>query len=80
MIDALTKQPMRVQITPKGKAFIHLAVSQLDDVRRVLEQHRFDYWADLHYFSWDGGPETTYVQFPWATNASAVQAALDGAS
>lgn len=85
MIDEMTKQPMRVIRVEDWRnpglfkpILTDVAVSQLDEVKRVLDRHGFEYWVNS-YFSWNGGPETTYVIFSWATDPAAVQAALDEA-
>ena len=77
MIDVTKKKPMRVVTGGTAGAFIDVPVSQLDDVRRLLDTHRFRYSVDDHYLSFNGGPQQALVHLGWGGDASAVQKILD---
>lgn len=80
MTDAMTNKPMRVDAGYPPIPYMRLPVSQLEDVRRILDAHGFLYEVGSQYMSWGGGPYTAYIRFGRGTDAAAVQAALDGVS
>lgn len=77
MIDVTTNKPLRISVGPRGHAEMRLAVSQLDDVRGVLDRHGVNYWLIDGIMSFNGGPEITYIGFSRNNNHEAVQAMLD---
>jgi hypothetical protein len=52
-------------------------VSQLDEVRRLLDSHHVRYWVEEDAISLDGAPETIIVNLGREVDAKAVQALLD---
>jgi hypothetical protein len=54
-----------------------LPFSQLDDVCRLLDEHKVRYSVEEEVISLDGGPEIAAIDFGRNANALAVQAILD---
>ena len=77
MTDSTTKTPLRVKASGLGTASIDVPVSQLDELRGLLDRHRFRYWVSEMYLSYDGSPEEALVIFGHGVDVAAVQAALD---
>lgn len=82
MINAITNKPIVVTrgMNSRGEhspGSFPLPVSQVEDVRRVLDAHGFRYWVTANYWSKDDGPMRTTVILYHATDAQAVQRALD---
>ena len=80
MIDVRWKKPLRVTRDESAGPFLKVVVSQLDDVRRVLDRHGIRYWVDEQYVSFNGGPLTTVINFGRNGNADAIQGYLDSAA
>jgi hypothetical protein len=78
MTDAFTRKPMRVRNEGTAGPYIILPVSQLDEVRRLLESQHIRYWVGENAISINGGPETVIINLGREGNAAAVQALLDG--
>jgi hypothetical protein len=79
MINTTKKKPIRVETGGTAGAFFEVPVSQLDDVRRLLDAHRFRYSVYDRYLSFNGGPEQALVHLGWGGDAIAVQKILDDA-
>ena len=77
MIDVTTKQPLPVSTQGTAGPFIMVPVSQLDEVRRLLDSHRLRYWVDELAVSLNGEPEVTVVNLGRGGDAVAVQRILD---
>jgi hypothetical protein len=78
MTDTVNKKPLRVSTESSGGPCIRLPLSQVDDVRRLLEGHGITYyWVDEDSLSWDGGPFMTYINFGHNGDAVLVQSVLD---
>lgn len=54
-------------------------VSQLQDVRRLLDSRRIPYTVDKYAISFDGRPEVVVIDLGPDADAVAVQAILDNA-
>jgi hypothetical protein len=80
MTDTITKKPMRVSTDGTAGPYIMVPVSQLDDLRRLLDGRGVRYWVEEHAISLNGGPETTVVNLGREGDARAVQAILDSVS
>jgi hypothetical protein len=79
MTDTMTKKPLRVTTDNPVWPFIELPLSQVDEVRRLLDSHGVSYSVDENAISWNGGPYTTTISLGRGGNAGAVQAILDNA-
>jgi hypothetical protein len=78
MIDVITNKPIRVTDGGEGASYIRLAVSQLDTVRQLLDQHGIQYWLSESILSVNGGPAKTSIHISKRSGPAAAQAVLDG--
>lgn len=77
MNDAVTRHPLRVSTDGSTGPYIMVPVSQLEEIRRVLDNHRLGYWIDENAISFDGSPEIAIVNLGRSADALAVQKILD---
>jgi hypothetical protein len=77
MTNVLTNKPLRVWAEESEWPWINLPVSQLDEVRRLLDEHDIRYQVDEHILSINEGPFTTLIKLRRGTDGKAVQAILD---
>jgi hypothetical protein len=79
MKDVSTKKPLHVSTDGKAGPYIMVPVSQLDDVRRLLDRHRVRYSVDEDVVSLNGAPEVAVVDLGRGGDAKGVQKILDSA-
>lgn len=79
MTDATTHQRLRISTDGTAGPYIMVPVSQIDDVKRLLDDHQIRYWVEENAISVDGGPYISVVNLGREGNATAVQAILDKA-
>ena len=77
MIDAMTRKPLHVSTDGTAGPYIMLPVSQLDEVRQLLDDHGIRYWVEEDVISLNGAPETAVIDLGRAANVEAIQAILD---
>jgi hypothetical protein len=77
VIDMTTKRPMHVSTDGTAGPYIMLPVSQLEEVRQLLDKNQIRYSIDKYAISLDGEPETTVINLGRGGNNAAVQALLD---
>ena len=77
MIDAMTRKPLHVSTDGTAGPYIMLTVSQLDDVRQLLDDRGIRYWVEEDFISLNGAPETAVIDLGRGANVDAVQAILD---
>lgn len=77
MIDSLTKKPLKIIPEEKGGPSLRIAVEQLKDVQKVLDEHKVDYWVPEYAFSFNDGPMKISVYFSSRTDPKKVQKILD---
>jgi hypothetical protein len=77
MNDVATRKPLSVSTDGTVGPYIMVSVSQLDDLRRLLEQHHVPFSVDEDVISLDGGPEEAVVDLGRGTDAKSVQKILD---
>ncbi len=77
MIDAMTKKPLYVSTDGNAGPYIMVPVSQLGDLRELLDKHRIRYSVEEDAISLDGKPEVAVVNLVHGADDSAVQAILD---
>lgn len=77
MTNAMTKKPLRVWGEESEWPWIGLPVSQLDEVRRLLDEHGVQHTVDELYVSLNDGPFTALIKLKRGTDGKAVQAILD---
>jgi hypothetical protein len=79
MTDATTQQHLRVCTDGTVGPYIMVPVSQLDEVKQLLNSNRIGYWVEESAISWEGAPYVTVVNLGRDGDARAVQAILDSA-
>jgi hypothetical protein len=79
MTDATTKQQLRVSTDGTAGPYIMVPVSQLDEVKALLNRNHIHYWVDENAISLDGGPYISVINLGREGNAAAVQDILDEA-
>lgn len=77
MTNTTTNKPLRVSTEGTAGPYIRLPLSQLDDVRRLLDSHGIFYWASENAISLNGAPEVTVINLGRGGDAVQVQAVLD---
>jgi hypothetical protein len=77
MTDAATKQRLRVSTDGTAGPYIMVPVSQLDEVRGILDTRNVGYWVEENAVSLNGAPEIAVVNLGRGGDAAAVQALLD---
>ncbi len=78
MIDVTTNKPLHVWGDGSPWPWIVLPVSQLDQVRQLLDNHGIRYEVEDQVISFNDEPETAHIHLGRGTDAKAVQAILDG--
>lgn len=76
MIDTALKS-LKVWRSDKAGPSLMLPYSQLDEVRRLLDEHQIRYWVDEQVISVDEEPFVAFVEFYRSENADQIQALLD---
>jgi len=79
MTDTTTQKRLRVSTDGTAGPYITVPVSQLEDVKVLLDSNRIYYWVGENAISWNGKPEVAEVNLGRGGNASAVQDILDSA-
>ena len=79
MTDAATNQRLRVSTDGTAGPYIMLPVSQLDDVRKLLDSRGISYWVGENAISLNGAPEIAVINLGRAGDALGVQTLLDSA-
>jgi hypothetical protein len=77
MIDAMTRKPLYVSTDGTAGPYIMVPVSQLADVRELLDKHRIRYSVEEDAISLDGAPEIAVVDLGRGADVAAVQHILD---
>ncbi len=77
MLDTKTRRPLRVSTDGTAGPYIITPVSQLDQVRRLLDGHHVRYSVGENAISLDGKPEVVVIDLGSGGNASEVQSILD---
>jgi hypothetical protein len=78
MIDAATKEKIRVSTDGTAGPYLMVSVGQLDEVRRLLDGRGVRYWVDEEVISLNGAPEIAVVNLGRSGDPRLVQALLDG--
>jgi hypothetical protein len=77
MNDAMTQSRLRVSTDGTTGPYIMVPVSQLDDLRQLLDSRRIGYFVEEDVISLDGGPEVAVINLGRGADAVTVQAILD---
>ena len=79
MIDAVSKEPLSVSTDGTVGPYIMVPFSQLDELCRLLDEHRVPYAVQANVISLNDEPEIAVVDLGYDGDALAVQALHDGA-
>jgi hypothetical protein len=77
MIDTSTGDRLIVSTEGDGGPFIELPLSQVDEVRKRLDQAGIPYWVDSMAISINGEPPMAVIEFSRYVDAGRIQSALD---
>ena len=77
MIDAMTRKPLYVSTDGTAGPYIMVPVSQLAELRELLDKHRIRYSVEEDAISLDGAPEVAVVDLGHGADIGPVQAILD---
>lgn len=77
MTDTTTQQPLRVSTDGTAGPYIMLPLSQLDEVKRLLDSNGIRHWVEENAISLDGAPYIVVVNLGREADAAAVQVLLD---
>jgi hypothetical protein len=77
MTDVTTKKPLHVSTDGTAGPYIMVPVSQLADVRKLLEKHGVRYQVEEDVISLNGAPEGAVIDLGRGADAGAIQAILD---
>jgi hypothetical protein len=77
MIDAITKEPMKVLSDPEAGAWLRVPATQIDAVVSLFQSRGLRCWRSEQVMSVNGRPATGYVYLSRNEKASAAQAVLD---
>lgn len=77
MTDVTTQQRLHVSTEGTAGPYILLPVSQLEDVKRLLDRDGIFYWVEENFISINGAPATAVIDLGRNGDAQAVQAILD---
>ncbi len=78
MIDAMTRELLRISTDGTAGPYIMIPVSQLADLGELLDAHGIPYSVEEDVISLDGAPEVAVVDLGRGADVRAVQAILDG--
>ena len=79
MNDLTMNQALRVSTDGTAGPYIMVQVSQLPEIRRLLDAAGIPYAVDKYAISFDGRPEVVVVDLGPDADAAAIQAILDNA-
>jgi hypothetical protein len=77
MTDTTTRKPLYISTDGTAGPYIMVPVSQLDDLRRLLDSRHIGYWVEEDAISLNGAPEVAVVDLGRGADTAAVQAMLD---
>jgi hypothetical protein len=80
MVDATSKEPLRVIAYRNNPPFFYLPVTELAKVQRLLDSQSIHYEVDENEISLDGEPLQALIELDWDADPVAIQAILDGAT
>ncbi len=73
MTDATTQQRLQVSTDGTARPYIAVPVSQLDEIKRLLDSERVHYWVDENAISLNGTPEVAVINLGRDADSRTVQ-------
>jgi hypothetical protein len=80
MTDIATNRPLRVSTDGTAGPYLMVPLSQLAEIRRLLDQNQIGYWVDEHAISWNEEPYIACINLGRDGDAAKVQSILDQAA
>ncbi len=80
MIDVMTRRRLHVSTDGTAGPYIMVPVSQLVEVRRLLDSHQISYVVEEDAISLDGKPEVAVLDLGKDADVQRIQTILDGAN
>ena len=77
MIDVTTRKPLSVSTDGTAGPYVMVPVSQLEEVRLLLEDRGIRHWIEENAISLNGAPEVAVIDLGRGADPDAVQAILD---
>ena len=77
MIDAMTRKPLHVSTDGTAGPYVMVPVSQLTELRELLDKHRIRYSVEEDAISLDGAPEIAVVDLGNGADVAAIQQIID---
>lgn len=79
MIDSSTQKSLHVIGDRIAPGLIMAPARQLDAIHRALDDQGIAHWVDEEYISFDGEPDTAFINFSRDVDPMLVQRLLDEA-
>ena len=79
MTDATTHQRLHVSTDGTAGPYIMVPLTQLEEVKALLDRNHIRYWVEENSISLNGGPYISVINLGREGNAVAVQTILDNA-
>jgi hypothetical protein len=80
MVDAMYGKRLQVEGGVEGGPYsIRLPLSQLEEVRGMLDRHEISYWVDSAAISINRGPARISIHLGWNNDPVQIQSILDQA-
>jgi len=79
MTDTTTKKPIRVRNGGIAGPYLKVPFTQIDDIRRLLDEHRIRYEVSENVISFNGAPEVAWVKFGRDGDTTVIQKIFDSA-
>lgn len=76
MIDVRKNEPLRVRNEGRSP-YMTCSKVQLEDIKKLLDQHGVYYWLDPVSVSFNNEPATIFINFGQKGDRDAIQAILD---
>lgn len=77
MFDQITKERLRVSTDGNAGPYLMVPVTQLDELKVLLEHHKIRYWVDADAISLDGEPAIAVINFGRSGDVNRIQPILD---
>lgn len=79
MTNATTQHPLQVSNVGTAGPYLRIPLTQLDDIKQLLDSKHIHYWVAEHAISLDDGPYFIIINFGRGADAAAIQSVLGGA-
>jgi hypothetical protein len=73
-----TKTPLRVSSDGTAGPYVMVPVSELEGIKKLLNEHKVGYWVDENAISLNGEPEVSVINLGQGADAQRIQRLLNG--